>query len=466
MNKSKILIYMLLMLLGLSSCMVGPAFEAPEPENPEQFRYDSIAGDTTTSIQWFEFLEDTILVQLIDTALSNNKNLLMAASRIEQARAYLGFTRADVYPKINYGFDTKNANFNPNTGAMTDFNLYTTGGSFSWELDFWGKFRRANQSAKAELIGSQFAAEWIKVSLIADVAQTYFQLLDYDRRVEISQRTLESRTKSLDIIYKRFSRGVCPELDYNQAQIQQAMAAKAVPFYQRQVAITENKLSILLGKNPGSVIRSNDSIQVLDSIVIPIGLPSELLLRRPDVQEAMQQLKAQNSKIGVAQAMRFPSISLTGMFGFASTELSSLFDNDAIYQVTGGLLGPIFHFKKNKRRVEQEREKTNQLRLQYEQSVLLAFQDVENALVSLKTLSDEFDAIEYQKEAAKSAADLSNKRYDGGVTSFLEVLDSERSYFDSEIAASDIQMQKMAAFIQLYKAMGGGWKIPDDLVEE
>ncbi|WP_068475153.1 efflux transporter outer membrane subunit [Saccharicrinis aurantiacus] len=454
------------LLLNLSSCMVGPKFSAPETDNPEVFANDNIEGDSTVSLEWFEVLGDSILINLIDSALSNNKNLLMAASRIEQSRAYLGFTKADMYPSFGYTFESQGANFNPNTGAKSDFNMHMGGASVNWEIDFWGKFRRSNQAARADLVADEFAKEWIKLTLISDVVEAYFQLLDYDRRVEISQRTLDSRTESLEIIGKKFYRGVSPELDYNQSQIQQAMAAQAVPLYKRQVAITENRLSILLGQNPGPIIRERNTNLTIDSVNIPVGLPSELLLRRADVQEAMQQLKAQNARIGVAQAMRFPSISLTGVLGIVSNDLSTLFDNGGIYQVSGGLLGPIFQFGKNKRRVEMEREKTNQLRLQYEQTVLVAFQEVENALISVNTLKEEYKAITDQVEAAKSAANLSNKRYDGGVTSFLEVLDSERSYFNSEITASEVSMQRLSAYVLLYKSLGGGWKIPEELIEE
>ncbi|TLX73268.1 efflux transporter outer membrane subunit [Labilibacter sediminis] len=460
------LVWFALAMISVTGCMVGPKFTAPALDTPDQFRYDQIKGDSTISTQWFDLLNDPTLSELVKTALKNNKNLLMAASRIEQSRAYLGFTKADMLPSIGYTGQADFSNFNQNTGKMESFEMYTAGASLSWEIDFWGKFRRANEAARAELIASEFAQEWIKLNLMADVAINYFSLVDFDRRLAISERTLESRNESMDIVYQRFEKGIAPELDYNQAQIQQAIAAQAVPFFKRQVAITENSLAILLGQNPGPIVRSDMGVGHIVEIDVPVGLPSDILLRRPDVQEAIQQLKAQNARIGVAQAMRFPSISLTGMFGAVSNDLSTMGAEGGIYQLTGGLLGPVFHFGKNKRRVEMEREKTNQVRLNYEQTVLVTFQEVENALISVDTYNKEYEAIFNQRKAAENAAKLSAQRYDGGVTSYLEVLDSERTLFQSELTASEVNKQKLEAYIRLYKALGGGWRIPTDLIEE
>lgn len=462
MKNKYIFIFFAALIISLNSCKVGPNFSAPELETPERFYNDSILGDSTISVEWFELLKDTILLDLIDTALVNNKDLLIALSRINQSRAYLGFTKADMYPSFGYTGGIQGSNFNSNTGALENTSFSYGAATMNWEIDFWGKYRRANESARSELIATEFSRDWIRLTLISEVVETYFQLLDYDRRVGIAERTLESRTESLDIIGKKFFQGVLPELDYNQAQIQQAEAAQAVPFYKRQVAVTNNRLSILLGQNPQQLMLADrDSIPV-EKIEIPVGLPSDLLLRRPDVQQAMQQLRAQNAKIGVAQAMRFPSISLTGMLGVASSDLSDLFGAGGLYQVSGALLGPIFEFGKNKRRVEMEKEKTNQYRYAYEKSVLEAFQEVENALVGISTIDEEYMAIKYQLEAAENAARLSNKRYDGGVASFLEVLDSERTYFNAEITASEVRMQQVSAYIRLYKALGGGWIVPDE----
>lgn len=466
MKNKYIYLFFAALIISLNSCKVGPNFSAPELETPERFYGDSILGDSTVSLEWFEILQDSVLLELIDTALVNNKDLLIAASRIEQSKAYLGYTKADMYPSFGYSGGVQGSNFNSNTGALESTSFMYGGATMNWEIDFWGKFRRSNEAAQAELIASEFSQNWIRITLISEVVETYFQLLDYKRRVEISERTLVSRNVSLDIIGKKFQRGVLPELDYNQAQIQLAIAAQAVPLFKRYVATTSNRLSILLGTNPQMFdINSRDSI-AKDYVDIPVGIPSDLLLRRPDVQESMQNLKAQNAKIGVAQAMRFPSISLTAMLGVASSDLTSLFDAGGLYQVSGALLGPIFEFGKNKRRVEMEKEKTNQFRFQYEKSVLEAFQDVENALVSIHTLGQENEAIKAQVSAAKNAAMLSNKRYDGGVTSYLEVLDSERSQFNSELTASQVRMQRAGAYVQLYKALGGGWVIPDEFVEE
>ena len=467
-NKTKFifLVWFAVAMISITGCMVGPKFTAPKTDAPDKFRYDQTPGDSTISTQWFDLLNDPTLSELIKTAIENNKNVLMAASRIEQSRAYLGFTKADMLPSIGYTGQADFSNFNSNTATRSDFEMYTAGASLSWEIDFWGKFRRANEAARAELIASEFAQRWIILNLMADVATNYLALVDFDRRLAISERTLESRNESMNIVFQRFEKGIAPELDYNQAQIQQSIAAQAVPFFKRQVAIAENSLSILLGQNPGPVVRKDLGVGHIVEMEVPVGLPSGILMRRPDVQEAMQLLKAQNAKIGVAQAMRFPSISLTGMLGAVSNDLSTMGAEGGIYQLTGGLLGPVFQFGKNKRRVEMEREKTNQMRFNYEQTVLVAFQEVENSLISVSTYNKEFEAINNQRKAATNAAKLSSQRYDGGVTSYLEVLDSERTLFQSELSASEVNKQKLEAYIKLYKALGGGWIIPSDLIEE
>ncbi len=453
------------LLLMLNACMVGPQFTVPEVESPVHFVNDDILNDSAISLQWFEILEDPVLLDLIDTALNSNKNVQIAASRIEQSRIYLGMTKADVYPSFGYFFETQGANFNPGTGVKSDFTSHSGGLTMNWEIDFWGKYRRANEAAKTELLADELARDWVVLTLVADLVDAYYQRLDYKRRLAIAQRTLASRTESLKIIEKKYKRGLYPELDYNQAQIQQATAAKAVPFFRRQLSLTSNRLSTLMGKNVGAFEENSPGDFPLEEIDIPVGLPSDLMLRRPDIQEAAQRLKAQNAKIGVAQAMRFPSISLTGMLGVVSDDLTSLFDAGALYQATGGLLGPVFHFGKNKRRVDLEIEKANQYRLAYEQAVLVAFQEVEDALCSITTMREEYAAIKQQVAAAENAVRLSRKRYDGGVTNYLEVLDSERSFFNSEIAASEVKMQQARAYIQLYKALGGGWKFSKALSE-
>ncbi|RLA58450.1 MAG: hypothetical protein DRQ89_15355 [Epsilonproteobacteria bacterium] len=265
------------------------------------------------------------------------------------------------------------------------------------------------------------------------------------------------RDSSLYIIEQRFDYGIIPAIDVNQAEIQKAIAASAVPSFERAVAQTENAMSVLLGINPGSITVGNDLLNQPLPDTIPTGLPSILLERRPDILQAEQNVVSQNALIGVAVAQRFPSISLTGILGVASNEFSSLFTGGAAWTVGGNLLGPLFHFNKNKRRVDIERTKTEQTVLQYEKTVLNAFREVEDALVGIETLKRELDAREDQMVAAVNARELSAQRYDKGVTSYLEVLETQRSAFDAELLYSNTLQQLFNSYINLYNALGGGW---------
>ena len=448
----------ILAILVLGGCKVGPNYEAPAIETSTSFMYDSLMGDSTVNIEWWELFDDEQLDTLIKTALANNLSVLQAASRVNEAKAYLGFNQADLWPALGYNGNV----LVPDNSSVSPAGSFLTAG-IVWELDFWGKFRRANEAARAELLASQYAQRWIYVSLIADVASTYFAYLDFKQRYDISVRTLASRQESLRIIAARFEKGIAPELDLNQAQIQEAIAAAAIPQNQRLMAITENTLNLLLGQHPRSLLIETKLEDVEPPSDIPVGIPSEILARRPDVKQAEQMLIAQNARIGVAQAMRFPSISLTGLFGAASPELGSLLSSNSLgWSAAAGLVGPIFEFGKNKRRVEIERFRTEQATYGYEQSILLALADVDDALISLQTNEDVLLAVNRQMIAARNANMLSKERYDGGVTSYLEVLDSERTYFNAELQASSTYRTYLINHIQLYKSLGGGWITPEE----
>lgn len=335
--------------------------------------------------------------------------------------------------------------------------MYSGTANIYWELDFWGKYRSATNAAKAELLASEYGLRSVQISLISTVATLYFELKDYKARLKISEETLLSRQESLEIIGERFDKGIIPEIDLNQAQIQEAIAAANVPLYERLVSNTEHALAVVLGENPksfniGTLIHQGVPEQ------IPAGIPSDLLTRRPDIVQAEQAYRAQNARIGIAQAMRFPSISLTGILGAASSDLSNLLTADAmVWSAAGGITGPIFNFGKNKRRVEIERERATQLKLAYENTVIQAFREVEDALVEVNTVEREFEALQRQLKAAETAASLSRARYDGGVTSYLEVLDTERTLFNSQLSSADAFQRLLTSHIQLYKALGGGW---------
>ncbi|GAB4327346.1 MAG: efflux transporter outer membrane subunit [Bacteroidales bacterium] len=456
----------IVILIGVvAGCKVGPDYERPGISLPDTYRF-SETTDTSSLTGWWKLFDNPELDSLVAFALENNQDIAVAAERVLEARAVTGYQKSDLYPSIGYdGTAGRGIQFVPNSGVGGPWNTFSGVAQLAWELDFWGKYRRANEAARAELLATENARRAVQLSVITDITQLYFSLLDYRARLDIAKCTYQSRLESLRIIKDRFDEGVSPELDLNQAQIQAAIAEAAIPQYERLTASTENALAVLLGVAPKAIdvqYSLNDQKHVP---VIPAGLPSQLLERRPDVLMAEYLLAAQSARIGVAQAMRFPSISLTGMLGAASSELSTLTSGDAIiWSVAGGITGPIFQWGKNKRRVDIERARFRQDSLYYVQTLLNAFREVEDALVEVKTLERESEIRQRQMEAAENASVLSFDRYQGGVTSYLEVLDSQRSEFDAQLSASETYQRYLSSYIRLYKALGGGWNDRDETV--
>jgi multidrug efflux system outer membrane protein len=457
MDNTRKFLVLVLLIAGLGACMLGPDYQKPEFETPPHFRFDAEKAGEAGELLWWELFDDPVLHSLVMIALNENKNVLIAASRMEEARAALGFIKADLYPRIDIEASAARGDLAGRTQLESVSNQFFLAPVLNWEIDFWGKYRRANEAAAAEMLATAYGLRTVQIGLISEVAGTYFLLLDYKQRLRISQNTLESRLDSLDIMQKRFDRGYIPELDLNQAQIQKEIAAAAIPVFERLVAKTENALGILLGRLPGTLETGVDLAEMPPPPVVPAGLSSTLLERRPDIIQAEYILMAQTARIGVAEALRFPSINLTGILGVASDELSSLTDGGPAWNLTGSLFGPLFNAGKNKRRVEIEEERTRQALYVYEDTVLLAFREVEDALVEVQTYEEQLAAVEQKMAAAANASQLSRERYDQGVTSYLEVLDTERTLFNVELELSQLRQEFRAAYVRLYKALGGGW---------
>ena len=454
-----------LLISIVSGCALGPDFKEPVVEAPEAYRTPVMPADPAGDLKWWALFDDPLLYDLVTTALENNRDLKIAVSRIEQARAVLGFTRADQYPSVDVGAGAQTGNFSGGSRSPDTTSTVYLAAPLNWEIDFWGKFKRSTDAARAELMASEYGLKVVQLALIAEVTSTYHQLLDFHRRLDISQSTLKSRLDSLNIIQQRFDKGIIGELDVNQAQIQKEIAAGAIPLYERSIAKTENGLAILLGHLPETV-RIKKNLEGSSPPVIPVGLPSDILERRPDILQAKYLLKAQTENIGVAEALRFPAISLTGTLGVASTDLGDFTTSGGVWSVGGTLLGPIIDFGKNKRRVEIEEQKTQQALYQYENTVLTAFREVEDALAEIATYRQELAAIDRQQKAAKNANHLSKERYDKGVSSYLEVLDTERALFNSDLQRSELRQLYHNAYVNLYKALGGGWTTKEEMEQD
>jgi len=450
----------LLSVLLLTGCMVGKKYN--RPATPANITYpDATNMDTSALATWFEIYHDTALQSLIKMTIDSNRDLLTAASRMQEALALSGAVKANMYPKLSYqasaGGGKAGSDATKIAGGV-DGGLLNVFGVLNWELDVWGKLRLQSQAAVDDFLASSAYRDALQVSLVAEVASDYFLLRDLDNKLVISQNTLEGRKKNTQIISDKFQHGYVSELDLLQARQQEAIAAAAIPGFRRQAILTENAIRVLTGLGPGPVTRGASNYDQMLSPDIPVGLPSQLLERRPDVVASEFALQAQFARIGVAQANRFPTISLTGALGFASPQLSTLLTSQGfVANGFGSLIGPLFNWGQNKKLVEVEKRRTEQLYYQYQQTALNAFADVDNALASYRNLNEEHAARKLQVEAATKALVLSQARYDNGYTSYLEVIIMQTNLFDAQLFESTALQEKLNSIVSLYKALGGGW---------
>ena len=448
-------------LLALAGCMVGPRYSRPELRNPEAYTQEAAATDSITNLQWWEVYRDTVLQGLIKTAIDRNLDLKTALARVEQSKAILGFNKANLAPFFDYSARTRLTNFrdvSEQAGVAFPTNSFALLGNVSWEIDLWGRLRHANRAALADMMASEEDRKSVYVSLVAQVAELYFQLRGLDERIDITRNTYEARQEYLQIITYRFEHGEVSELDKLQAE--QLAAAAEVQLYslERGIIAAENALNVLMGQTYAPVMRGLDNDGQQMPVESPSGIPSQLLERRPDIRSAEQQLIAQTERVGVAVALRFPSLSLTSFLGVASPDISTLFGPGAFLgSVSGQLAGPLFRFGQNKRRVEAEQAGARQAAFQYEKTVLSAFAEVENSLAEIRTYQNEYKARSTQVSATEKSLMLSKALYDNGYTSFLQVLDSERELYNAQFEQSVALQNQLIAVVRFYKALGGGW---------
>jgi multidrug efflux system outer membrane protein len=450
---------LLVSFLAVGACTLTPDYERPEVDVPQDFVQPDPGGDSIANVEWWDLFQDEQLQQLIGTALEENKDLGVALTRIESARQAVTVVRANQFPFISIsGFAGRGRESRELVPGAKSDDLFSAAGDLSFQLDLWGELRRATEAARADLLGTEAAYRNVTITLVSDVASFYLLLRDLDERLQIAQRTLATRLDSLKIIQARFDKGIVPELDVNQAEIEVAVAESAIATFQRQIVQTENALRILLGRNPGPVTRGESLEAQRFPPDVPAGLPSELLQRRPDVVQAESRLEAATARIGVAEALRYPSIFLTGRLGVESTDLSDLNSGDAeTWNIGANIFAPIFNSGQLKAQAEAARAQAEEALLQYESTLQQAFREVEDSLVAIRTYRDEYEAQSRRVVAARNAARLSRARYDGGVVDYLEVLDTERTKFDAELAQTQTLQLYFNSIVQLYKALGGGW---------
>jgi multidrug efflux system outer membrane protein len=451
----------------LSSCItLGPDYQRPKIDTPDVWPGEK--SDAPVPVQWWSSYGDPVLDEMIDEALAHNADLALAIARVDEARAQLGIARADQLPGVeaNAGesrnrISEEGPMFFP--GVDPTYTDLKASVNASWEIDFWGKYRRATEAARAELLASESNRDAVRLALIADVSRGYFNLRSLDAQVAVARRTISSRLESLDLQRKRFDAGVASELELRQVEAETAAAQALLPSLETRLAQQENALSVLLGRSPRAIVGSpperGAAIEALTvPPAIPAGLPSNLLERRPDLREAEQRLMAANARIGVAKAAYYPSISLTGFFGGESTTLADLFTSPArIWQFSGSAAQTVFDRGKIGSGVDAATARQQQALAQYQSAIQNAFKDTLDALVAQRKARETLEAEQSRVKALDGALKLARLRYDNGVSSLLDVLDSERGLLNAELNRIEAQRAQLAATTDLFKALGGGW---------
>ena len=467
-----------------TGCTVGPNYKRPTVDVPGGYRgaapsqgapgtpqsgdekKPQAAGQGSQSAQsigdekWWEVFQDKQLQDLIRTALKNNYDVNIAAARILKAQAQLGITRADQLPAIGVGAGAFNADLPRNkfTGN-TETSVNAVGASFNWQLDFWGKYRRATEAARANLLAAKWAREYVISTLVSNVAASYFQLRALDLQLEISRRTLAARKESLKLTQTLVNGGATNMLDQRQAEQLVAAAAESIPDLERRIEQQENYISTLVGDNPGPIARGLPLTEEPHPPEVPAGLPSSLLERRPDVRQAEEQLVSANAQIGVAKAAYYPNISLTANAGYASSALTSLFTGPAGFWAFGGsLMQPIFSGGRIKSGVKYTEAQQQEFLLIYKQTVQQAFLGVSDSLIAYQKNREFREYHEQLTVAAQDSARLSEVRYGGGRASYLEVLTNETNYFNAELGLAQARLNELLALVDVYRNLGGGWK--------
>ena len=441
----------------VTGCTVGPDYVRPEVDIPDEWRFTIADASGTVNSRWWEQFNDPVLDALINEALVNNKDVRIAAARVEEFAARVDITRAGFYPQIGYDGSAGRDKTSLGGGNSRINDSYLAALNVGWELDVWGRIRRASEAARAQLLAEEEVRRTVILTLVSSVASSYINLRNLDYQLEIARRTLQSRGETVDLFQLKFEGGVVSELEVAQVRSEYEQAAVRIPSLERQIALQENALSILLGHNPGDIPRGK-TIEELGLPAVPAGMPSELLARRPDIQRAEQDLIAANAQIGVARSQYFPTISLSGLFGYASTELSDLLQGSSeIWGIGADALGPIFSGGRISSQVRASEAVQRQLLVGYTQTVQTAFREVDDALISNTKRREELEAQGRRVDALQDYAHYAQIRYDEGQVSFIEVLDSERRLFDAELLQAQSKNDVYASLIGLYKAMGGGW---------
>jgi multidrug efflux system outer membrane protein len=459
----------LIQLAVLSACALGPDYRRPGVTVPDLFRsQDGLAQQASLAdLPWWDVFNDPTLRDLVGTALVNNYDLLIAIRRIEESRAVALQARSPLFPQLGYEVDAQHSKNvvlgSPAAAGGIISDRFAGLLNASWELDLWGRIRRADEAARAQILANEEARRGVMLTLVSEVAQAYFELLELDLELDIARRTTASFGESLKMFNQRLEGGVASVLETARAEASQASAASNIPELERQIVVKENQISVLLGRNPEPIPRTATLIEQRPPPEVPAGIPSLLLERRPDIRQAEQQLVAANAQIGVTVAQFFPRVDLTSFFGRVSSDLSQITSGRATtWSIGSSLTGPLFQGGNLLGQYRQARAQWEEVRLRYHQTALNAFQEVSNALIAREKLDQVRAEQERAVRALTDAVRFSTQRYVAGLSSYFEVLDAQQQLYPAENALAQTRLNQLLAIVQLYRALGGGWNLADD----
>ena len=453
--------------LLLTGCTLGPKYSRPDYPVPASHRDDTAlppASATAPALtfgdtKWFDLFRDEKLQELIRTALKENYDIRIAAQRVLAAQAFVTIEKAALYPSVN-ATGTADRQHGPDqqSGANRNATLLFAGGNVFWELDIWGKIRRSTEAARAQYLAQEAVQQAVIQSLVTGVASSYFQLLELDHELLVAQRSLASRQDSLKLVQARVTGGISNQLDADQAMSLVASAASTIADVERRREQTENLLNTLLGRNPGPIERSRPLIEQKLAPEVPAGLPSALLERRPDVRQAEQLLVAANANVGVAKSLLFPSVSLTGSGGYQNFRVADVFKaSGGVYGFGAGVTQPLFNAGALWANYKASKAQREAAILGYQKSVMDAFRDTADSLIGYQKAKEFRVQRELFAVTLRDQLRLANMRYVGGVSSYLEVLDTERQALDAELSYAQAYLGELDSVINVYKALGGGW---------
>ena len=444
--------------LLFTGCAVGPKYVRPAIQPPANFYSEQeAAANSVADLAWWELFKDPVLQDLIREALKNNYDLQLAIARVEQQRALLGVSRSQYYPQVAYDASISGQQ----STIIPNHTYYSYGFSTFWEIDLFGRIRKLNEAQRAIYFSTEEARRDVRLLVMSDVAQGYFQLRALDKQLEIAHRTVQSFEATLDLFQRKFQGGAASGLEVARAQAALSNVAAVIPDFERQIVAQENALNLLLGRNPGPIARGSALADQYDPPDIPVGLPAALLERRPDLREFEQDLIAANANVGVAKANFFPTISLTGLLGGVSPQLSELTASGKAWSIAGNLAGPIFTGGRLKNEYRASLALRDQAQISFEKAVTQAFGEVSTSLSAHQQLAKAYREQLASVEAYRESVRLSFIRYDSGLSSYFEIVDAQIQLYPAESASVSYDLGRKLAVVDLYRTLGGGWNLSE-----